>query len=57
VNPVSVSTTSVTSSLTITAHIRPGTYSVTVTATDGTLVHSVKLTVVVTPHLGANSPN
>jgi uncharacterized membrane protein len=56
VNPVSVSTTSVTSTLTVTAHIRPGTYSVTVTATAGTLVHSVKLTVVVTPHLGANTP-
>jgi hypothetical protein len=56
VNPVSVSTMSVTSTLTITAHIRPGTYSVTVTATAGTLVHSVKLTVVVTPHLGANAP-
>jgi hypothetical protein len=57
VNPVSVSTTSVTSTLTITAHIRPGTYSVTVAATAGTLVHSVTLKVVVTPHLGANSPN
>jgi uncharacterized membrane protein len=57
VNPVSVSAASVTSTLTITAHIRPGTYSVTVTATAGTLVHSIKLTVVVTPHMGANAPN
>jgi hypothetical protein len=56
VNPVSVSTASVTSTLTITAHIRPGTYTVTVTAMAGTLVHSVKLTVVVTPHMGANTP-
>ena len=56
VNPVSVSTTSVTSVLTITAHIRPGTYGVTVTATSGTLVHSVTLTVVITPHPGANAP-
>jgi|SRR5712691_2940801 len=56
VNPVSVSTTSVTSVLTITSHIRPGTYSVTVTATNGSLVHSITLTVVITPHPGANVP-
>ena len=56
VNPVSVSTTSVTSVLTVTAHIRPGTYSVTINATDGTLVHSITLTVVVAPHSGANAP-
>lgn len=56
VNPVSVSNAPVFSTLTISSHIRPGTYSVTVTATDGTLVHSVTLTVVVTPRSGANAP-
>ncbi len=58
VNPVALSTTtSATSVLTVSAHVRPGfNYALTVTATSGALVRSITFSVVVSRPSQSNAP-